>query len=305
MNDYLLQILIFVGINIISAVGLHIITGLTGQFSLAHASFAGIGAYTAALLTMRLDVWFPLALLAGLCLAAVAAVIIGYPSLRLRGDYLAIATLAFGEVFRVALLNFEFANRALGLHGIRKMTTIWWVLGVMVIVLVLTILLTRSRIGRALIAIREDEIAAQSFGANLGRYKLLAFVLGGAFAGVAGGLYAHFLLYVNPQDFGIMKSVEVLLFLIIGGLGTLPGVIVGTALLTGLPEILRPFAQYRMVVYGIALVFMMIYRPQGIVGGIRWTELANWLDLGNRTGPIFGHQFQPTRKSTQGSKRVR
>ncbi|MEN6434542.1 MAG: branched-chain amino acid ABC transporter permease [Anaerolineaceae bacterium] len=262
------HILIIIGINVISALGLHIITGLTGQFSLAHATFAGIGAYTSALLTLNSNVPFPVALLAGVVLAGIASALVGYPSLRLRGDYLAIATLGFGEVFRVSMLNFKFTNGALGLHGILQMTNLYWVAGGVAICIFLTYMMTKSRTGRILTAIREDELIAESFGVNLGKYKVFAFVMGGCFAGLAGGFYAHYLLFVNPTDFGVMKSVDILLYIIIGGLGTIPGVLVGTALLTGLPELLRPFAQYRMLAYGIGLVLIMVYRPSGLLGSV-------------------------------------
>jgi len=275
MSNVAQHIIIITCINIVSALGLHVITGLTGQFSLAHATFAGIGAYTSALLNMRFGIPFPLALLAGIILAGLAAIIVGYPSLRLRGDYLAIATLAFGEVFRVSMLNFKFTNGALGIHGIKLMTNIYWSFGAVIVCIFLTYMLTKSRIGRILIAIREDEVVAESFGAHLGRYKVFTFVVGGCFAGLSGGLYAHYLLFVNPTDFGVMKSVEVLLFLIIGGLGTIPGVLLGTILLTGLPELLRPFAQYRMLAYGIGLVLIMIYRPAGLLGNVNFNNLLN------------------------------
>lgn len=266
MSGIYLQIVIFVGISSISALGLHVVTGLAGQFSLAQAAFSGIGAYAAALISLKTGAPFPVALLAGIVTAAVISFIVGWPSLRLRGDYLAIATLGFGEVFRVTLLNMEFTNRALGLHGIPKETTFAWVYISLAVCMLITWLLTNSRYGRALASVRDDESVAESFGTKISKYKLLAFVISGAFAGLSGGLYAHFIQYVNPADFGVMKSVEVLLYIIIGGLGSLPGVVLGTALLTGLPEVLRGFSQYRMLIYGVFLVILMIYRPQGILG---------------------------------------
>jgi len=266
VQGYYIQILIFIGINSISALGLHVVTGLTGQFSLAQAAFSGIGAYAAALMSLKAGAPFPLALFVGIVIAAFVSLIVGWPSLRLRGDYLAIATLGFGEVFRVIMLNSEFTGKALGIHGVPKETNFAWTYISLAVCVGIVYLLTKSRIGRALMTVRDDEAVAEAFGTKLSKYKLLAFVLSGAFAGLSGGLYVHFLLYVNPADFGVMKSVEVLLYIIIGGLGSIPGVIVGTALLTGLPELLRGFAQYRMLVYGLLLVILMIYRPQGILG---------------------------------------
>jgi len=266
INSYIVQILTIIGINSISALGLHVVTGLTGQFSLAQAAFSGIGAYASALISLKTGLPFPIALIVGIIAASLIAVIVGWPSLRLRGDYLAITTLGFGEVFRVFLLNFEFTNKALGLHGIPRETNLFITYFLLAICIIITWIMTKSRIGRNMITISNDEAVAESFGIKLSKYKLLAFTISGAFAGLSGGLYAHNILYVNPSDFGFMKSVDVLLYIIIGGLGSLPGAILGSALLTGLPELLRGFSQYRMLVYGCVLIFLMIYRPQGIMG---------------------------------------
>jgi len=266
MEGYIVQILTMIGIFSISAIGLHIVTGLAGQFSLAQAAFSGIGAYASALISLKTGFPFPIALIVGIVAASLISLIVGWPSLRLRGDYLAITTLGFGEVFRVFLLNFKYTNKALGLHGIPKETTLLWTYSLLALCIIFTWLITKSRIGRNLIAINNDEVVAESFGIKLSKYKLLAFVLSGAFAGLSGGLYAHNILYVNPQDFGFMRSVDILLYIIIGGLGSLPGAVVGTALLLGLPELLRGFSQYRMLFYGLILIILMIYRPQGILG---------------------------------------
>ena len=276
IDPYMMQILVNVGIAIVLALGLNVIVGLTGQLSLGHAAFMSIGAFTSAMITIKTGLPFSLNLVAtGVVTAAVAA-IIGFPILRLTGDYLAICTLGFAEIVKVFFLNFEPTNKALGLTVPNAKTMIPMPIYVWVIVVLAIILVTfvqSSRFGRALKAIREDEIAAEAMGINTTRYKIQAFALGSFMAGVGGGLYAHFLSYINPSDFGFLKSVDILSMVVLGGLGSVPGTVIGSSVLASAPEFLRFMAQYRMLVYGALLVFLMVFRPNGLLGGVNFTHL--------------------------------
>lgn len=275
-DPYLLQILVNIGIAIVLALGLNVIVGLTGQLSLGHAAFMSIGAFSSALITNKLGLAFGANLILTGVITAVIAAIIGFPILRLTGDYLAICTLGFAEIVKVFFLNFEPANKALGLTVQNAKTEIpvpIWVFIVAVLSVVLVSFVQTSRFGRALKAIREDEIAAEAMGINLTRYKIQAFALGSFMAGVGGGLYAHFLSYINPSDFGFLKSVDILSMVVLGGLGSVPGTVFGSAVLASAPEFLRFMSQYRMLVYGALLVFLMVFRPNGLMGGVNVMDL--------------------------------
>jgi branched-chain amino acid transport system permease protein len=277
IDPYFLQIMVNIGIGITLALGLNIITGLTGQLSLGHAAFMSVGAFTGALLTIKTGSQFFLTLLlSGLFTAAVAA-LIGWPILRLTGDYLAICTLGFAEIVKVVFLNLEITNKALGLTVPTPQTA----LPMPVIVLIVAILtgiasafIQNSRFGRALKAIRDDEIAAESMGINIARYKVQSFAVSAFMAGVGGCLYAHFLGYINPSDFGFLKSVDMLSMIVLGGLGSIPGAVFGASILSAAPEFLRFMSQYRMLVYGALMVFLMVFRPNGILGGVNVTDLV-------------------------------
>ncbi|MBJ6724011.1 branched-chain amino acid ABC transporter permease [Geomesophilobacter sediminis] len=271
IDPYLMQILVNIGIGIILAQGLNVIVGFAGQLSLGHAAFVSIGAFTSALLTIRTGLPFSLNVVASGAFAALVAVLIGFPILRLTGDYLAICTLGFAEIVKVFLLNFEPTNKALGLTIPGAHTDIpmpIYVLGLAILSILLVSSVNSSRFGRALKAIREDEIAAESMGIYATGYKVQAFALGSFLAGVGGALYAHFLGYINPSDFGFMKSVDILCMVVLGGLGSVPGTVIGAAVLASAPEFLRFMAQYRMLVYGALLVFLMVFRPNGLLGGV-------------------------------------
>jgi len=277
IDPYLMQILVNIGIAIILALGLNVIVGLTGQLSLGHAAFMSIGAFTSAMITIKTGLPFSLNLVATGVVTAIVAAIIGFPILRLTGDYLAICTLGFAEIVKVFFLNFEPTNKALGLTVPAAKTVIpmpIYVLGVAILSIVLVTFVQSSRFGRALKAIREDEIAAEAMGINTTRYKIQAFALGSFLAGVGGGLYAHFLSYINPSDFGFLKSVDILSMVVLGGLGSVPGTVIGSFILASAPEFLRFMAQYRMLVYGALLVFLMVFRPNGLLGGVNFTELV-------------------------------
>jgi branched-chain amino acid transport system permease protein len=276
VDPYLMQILVNMGIAIILALGLNVIVGLTGQLSLGHAAFMSIGAFASAMITIKLGLPFSLNLVLTGVVTAIVAAIIGFPILRLTGDYLAICTLGFAEIVKVFFLNFEPTNKALGLTVPAAKTMIPMPIYVFIVAFLAILLVTfvqTSRFGRALKAIREDEIAAEAMGINLTRYKIQAFALGSFIAGVGGGLYAHFLSYINPSDFGFLKSVDILSMVVLGGLGSVPGTVIGASVLASAPEFLRFMSQYRMLVYGALLVFLMVFRPNGLLGGVNVMDL--------------------------------
>ncbi len=270
LNKYYANMFIPVFYNIILVVSLNLTCGYLGQLPLGHAGFMSIGAYTASLITLAMDapayVEFPIALLAGGIVAAFFGFIIGIPALRLRGDYLAIITLGFGEIIRVIINNLSFTGGAFGLSGMEKHTTISWAFWVMVISLFFIHTLIKSRHGRAILSIRENEIAAECSGIPTTYYKTLAFTVSAFFAGIAGGLYAHYLCILDPSNFGFTKSIDILIMVVLGGLGSMLGSVISTIFLTLLPEALRSMDDYRMVVYALLLVIVMIFKPSGLCG---------------------------------------
>ena len=272
-NRYYLGIAIDIGINIILAVSLNLINGHTGQFSLGHAGFMAVGGYSAAKLTLTLQgvvppwaqpLLFIAALLVGGVVAAGAGLAVGVPTLRLRGDYLAIVTLGFGEIIRVILQTSETFGAATGLTGIPRWTSFGWAWsGAALCVFVITSLVN-STYGRGFIAVHDDEVAAGASGINPVRYKVTAFVIGAFFAGIAGGLYAHHKSFLSPTGFDFMKSIDIVVMVILGGMGRTVGVIIAAVLLTILPEVLRGFADYRMIIYSLLIIVLMLARPQGL-----------------------------------------
>lgn len=266
MPTYYTGILRFMGINIILAVSLNLINGITGQFSLGHAGFMAVGAYVSALVSIHLGWPLVFALLAGAVAASLLGILIGLPTLRLRGDYLAIATLGLGEIIRVVILNLDITKGARGLGGIPRTTTVYLVEIFAIITILFTVNLMRSTHGRALLSIREDEIAAEAMGINTTFYKVFAFSAGAFFAGIAGGLFAHSMGYIAPANFEFMRSIEILVMVVLGGLGSITGSVIATVVLTILPEALRGFAQYRMVLYSAMLIAIMLFRPSGLMG---------------------------------------
>ncbi len=273
INAYYFQIIIYIGINIIMATSLNLINGFAGQFSLGHAGFMAVGAYTAAVATSVMHLHqnsfleaplFALALLLGGIMAAIFGLLVGIPSLRLKGDYLAITTLGFGEIIRVIVQNLDFLGAARGYTGIPKLTNSFWVFATVALVIFLIYNLVNSTYGKSFLAVRDDEIAAEAIGVSSTKVKVVAFVTGAFFAGIAGGLYAHFVTYINPMQFSFLKSFESVVMVIIGGMGSILGVILAATFLTILPEALRSVAQYRMVIYSLLLIIIMITRPQGL-----------------------------------------
>lgn len=272
-NRYHLGVVIDIGINIILAVSLNLINGHTGQFSLGHAGFMAVGGYTAAKITLVCGPLLPeplqpllflVALVAGGLFASLAGLAVGVPSLRLRGDYLAIVTLGFGEIIRVIAQNTEAVGAASGLTGIPKETGIGWTFGLAFVTIYVVATLVNSTYGRGFIAVSDDEVAASSMGINPVRYKVTAFVIGAFFAGIAGGLYAHHKQFLAPTAFDFLKSIDIVVMVILGGMGRTAGVIIAAILLTLLPEALRSFADYRMIIYALLIIILMIVRPQGL-----------------------------------------
>ncbi len=272
-NRYYLGIAIDCGISIILAVSLNLINGHTGQFSLGHAGFMAVGGYTAAKLSLVCSPLVPeslrpllflLALVVGGLASAVAGLGVGIPSLRLKGDYLAIVTLGFGEIIRVIVQNMESVGAASGLKGIPKDTTLGWTFGLAAITVYVVAALVNSTYGRGFIAVNDDEVAASSMGINPVRYKVTAFVTGAFFAGIAGGLYAHHKQFLSPTGFDFLKSIDIVVMVILGGMGRTAGVIIAAILLTLLPEVLRQFADYRMIIYSLLIIALMLTRPQGL-----------------------------------------
>jgi branched-chain amino acid transport system permease protein len=276
-NNYILHILIVAGIYIILGVSLNIVTGITGELDLGHAAFFGIGAYISSLFTIRVynNFWL------GLAIAAIVSfafgIILGIPSLRIRGDYLAIVTLGFSEIVRYVLLNWQnVTNGPMGVNRIPLPTILGYKIGtkqalfylVYVIVIITVILvqrLSKSRFGRALVAIRENEIAAAAMGINTGYYKIWSFAISAAFAGIAGSLFAHYMSFISPMNFTSNESILILCMVVLGGKGSIIGSILGVLVLLLLPEMLRFVSMYRMLIYGVALIAMMIFKPKGIV----------------------------------------
>lgn len=270
LDAYFQRILIMTGINILLASGLNLIIGFTGQLALGHAAFMAIGAYGSAVLSVKTGTPFPLALIAGTVMGGAAAFLIGYPILRLKGDYLAICTLGFGEIVKVAIQNIEAVGAARGFSGIPPYTTFPWVFFTVVIIYILLKRVADSSYGRTMKAVSEDEIAAEAMGNKAFDYKMLGFVMGSAVAALAGGLYAHYLMFIDPVSFNFSKSTEILTFVVLGGIGSLPGAVAGASILTILPESLRGLGDvvkdYRMLIYAVIIVILMVFRPQGIMG---------------------------------------
>lgn len=290
------KVIMLIGINIILAVSLNIATGYLGQLPLGHAGFVAVGAYSSAILMRKLAVAlpasavatalaglgldkaameglvFPVGMLFGGVVAAVFGLIIGIPALRLKGDYLAIITLGFGEIIRVVLLNidsvlgFNLTYGAASLKSIPKTTTFVNTFVVVILTCFFIHAMMKSRHGRAILSIRENEIAAESCGIRTTYYKTLGFVASAFFAGVAGSLYAGYLGLLSPGSFGFMKSIEILVMVVLGGMGSMAGSVISATVLTALPEVLRAFSQYRMVVYSLLLIVVMIFKPSGLMG---------------------------------------
>jgi branched-chain amino acid transport system permease protein len=294
LSIYANDLLILAGIHATLAVSLNLVNGINGQFSLGHAGFMAVGAYSAAAVSklwlsgmadgsfveQQLAVILSLAVAGGV--AALAGLLVGLPSLRLRGDYLAIVTLGFGEIIRVMLFNTASLGGATGLKAIPVIATPFWVYLVLIAVTLQCWRYMNSTHGRALLAIRENEIAAESMGVDTTRYKVIAFVASSAAAGVAGGLFGLSQSFITPSTFGFLKSVEIVIMVVMGGMGSMTGALLAGLGLTILPEALRPLQEWtgvdlRMVIYSLALIAMMLWRPQGLFGNKEiWDYIKKW-----------------------------
>lgn len=315
---YHAEILSLTGISIILAVSLNLITGFTGQFSIGHAGFMAVGAYSSVFMTVyysaALESWltsligatlaqtlvFLGVILVGALFAALAGLVVGIPSLRLRGDYLAIVTLGFAEIIRIIILNIDGVGGATGFRGavapwdgrsiIPAYANFIWIGGFAVITIVVVYNIVNSDVGRALISIREDELAAEAMGVNTTRYKVLAFVISSAFAGIAGALFGHFRQFLHTNDFQFIKSIEILIMIVLGGMGSITGAVLGAIVITILPELLRQLPgdlySYRLVIYSALLIVIMLTRPQGVMGarefGISWLKRAQRRPVGDK-----------------------
>ncbi|MDD2235459.1 MAG: branched-chain amino acid ABC transporter permease [Desulfitobacteriaceae bacterium] len=290
LNDYIMATVSTIGINIILAVSLNLITGFTGQFSLGHAGFMSIGAYTCAIITLRNPTTsgFVAGVFAGALMAALVGFVVGLPTLRLRGDYLAIATLGMAEIIRIVFLNLDITNGAAGLSNIPEFTNwMWLFIFTSGTVLIITNFINSSH-GRACISIREDEIAADAMGINITKYKVTAFVIGAFFAGIAGALYASRFYVLKPDAFGFLKSIDILVIVVLGGLGSISGSIIAAILLAIITSYLQSFPEIRMVIYSVTLIAIMLFRPQGLMGSEelsksmfkKWGRLLNRKDGG-------------------------
>jgi branched-chain amino acid transport system permease protein len=314
-SPFFVYVASLVGVNILLAVSLNIVNGMTGQFSLGHAGFMAVGAYVSGKLSLLLmpfqiqelapvvseQLFFLLSLLFGGAWAAAFGFLVGLPSLRLRGDYLAIVTLGFGEIVRVIVQNTEAFGRALGLTGVPQQSSFYMVYFWAFLAILVARRIAGSSHGRSLWAIREDEVAAEAMGVNTTAYKVRAFVVSSFFAGIAGGLFAHFVPIINPGSFTFVKSIEVVVMVVAGGLGSTTGAIFAAIILTLLPEGLRSLFtslsggnatlaqevdRIRMPIYGMLLVVLMLVRPQGLFGTREiWEMLPRWIPRRRRGTP--------------------
>ncbi|WP_297106355.1 branched-chain amino acid ABC transporter permease [Tessaracoccus sp.] len=268
INDYYFSIIVLICINIILASSLNLVVGFTGQLSLGHAGFMALGAYTCAIITMNMESQLGLLLgvAAGAVVAALVGALVGLPTLRLRGDYLAIATLGMAEIIRIVILNLEITNGAAGLSPVPALADWNWVFGLTALTLVVLWNYIKSSHGRRAVAVREDEIAAEAIGINTTRAKVQVFTIGAFFAGIAGALHASFFYVIKPEQFGFLRSIDILVIVVLGGLGSMSGTIIAAILLALLSTVLQEVSDIRMILYSLMLVLIMIFRPGGLMG---------------------------------------
>lgn len=279
MSSYTQGILILVCINLIAVFGVSILTGFTRLFSFGNAGFMSIGAYTSAILTTRANLPFPLAVVGGALLAMIIAYLLGSLTLRLKGDYFLIATLGFGECVRILFDNIQITGGARGFSGIPQNTNLVNALVWTAICWIFAWNLIHSKFGRNLISVREQDVAAEAVGIDTLSAKKMAFSISAAFAGVAGALYAHHLTFIAPMIFNLGKSAELTITTVIGGLGSLTGSFFGTLLVTLLPELFKNLANYRMLLYGTAVVLIIVLNPNGLFGYREFsiTKIYHWI----------------------------
>ncbi|MCD2493475.1 branched-chain amino acid ABC transporter permease [Lacrimispora sp. NSJ-141] len=278
INAYLFQVITIAGINVIMTISLNLVIGITGQFSMGHAGFMSIGAYISAIVSrlafqvlertaLTDNLILLAAVVAGGIIAAVFGFIIAMPTLKVKGDYLAIVTLGFGEIIRAVWRVVDYTGGALGFSGIPKLTNFTWVFIILLIAIYASRNFIKSSFGRSCLAVRENDIAAEAMGVNCRNYKVLAFVFAAFMAGVAGGLYAHLIQFIQPDNFSAAKSTDYIVYLYAGGVGTISGSIFGAVVLTILPELLRFLNDWRLVIYALLLLYIIIWKPYGLFGG--------------------------------------
>jgi branched-chain amino acid transport system permease protein len=308
-NQYYIQVLIFIGIYIILTLSLNLLNGYVGLLSIGHAAFYGIGAYASAKLVMEAELPFPLAMLGAGAVAGVFGYLIAKPTLRLSGIYMTMATLGFNMIFFLVLQNWmSFTNGPLGImdipspnifgYAIESRVQYYYLIFFLVLLTIVSMQrLMTCRFGRALVSIRENELAAEAMGINTTKYKIQAFVLAAFYAGIAGSYYAHFVKFVSPDSFYIYESFILLAMLAFGGQGNLIGPVVGAAVLIIIPEVFRFMQEYRMLVYGGILVVMMLVRRQGLLGGRNYSLRLPWFDDQQKTVYTRGDKFLPEDKA--------
>lgn len=287
---YVKGILILSGINLMAVLGLSLLTGFTGLFSFGHAGFMAIGAYAAAFIGVNLGLPLIVSLLAGGLVAGIISLFIGRLTLKLKGDYFCIATLGFGEAIRLILDNVQVFGGARGWPGIPLRIDLWNVVLINLAGIAFMISLVNSRHGRNMIAIREEELAAKTIGIDTFKYKMISLFTSAVYAGIAGGLVGYYTGFLQPKMFGMTKSTELTIIVIFGGIGSVSGSVLGALLLTALPELLRAFALWRLVAYGVAVIFIMISRPEGLMGGKEITFKGILRAIG------FGHKHSKARE---------
>jgi len=310
-NDYVLRILIAIIINIPLALSQNLITGFGGMLTLGQAAFYGIGAYTSAILMMNVGAPWPVAILSAGALACIFGILLGFPCLRVGSDYLTLMTIGFGEIFRTVALNWMALTRGpMGLPGVpppqigpfvfSSNTSMYFLyLAIAILCYIFMNRLTKSHFGRALISIREDETAAAAMGINVSYYKVMAFAFGSMWAGISGSMLAHFLQFVGPMTFTLNESLVHMQMAILGGLGSLPGSVLGAAILVALPQIFQPLYEYRMLLNGLLMVMLMAWRPQGIMGtsaAVGAAKRSFWKQFG-----IFGGKSNGSNGSVAGA----
>ncbi|MGB9866643.1 MAG: branched-chain amino acid ABC transporter permease [Bacillota bacterium] len=296
-NDYYMYVLTMCAINVIGATSLNLINGFTGQFSLGHAGFMAVGAYIAGSLTKFARFPFLGALALGFVGAAIAGFLVGLPTLRLRGDYLAIATLGFGEIIRMIIINsdkmgLKFLEGPRGVVGIKKLTTFGWAFFFAVVTVWVLANYIWSTHGRACAAVKEDEVAAEAMGVGTTRYKVMSFTMGAAFAGLAGGLHAHLLQLLHPASYDFLKSCDFLVMVVVGGMGNLTGSVLGALFVTVVAEALRKALEFRMLIYAVGLICVMLFRPEGLFGtrefNLGWFKFLVWRKAASQAGGDSG-----------------
>ena len=282
--------IVLICINIILATSLNLINGITGQFSIGHAGFMAVGAYLAAVCTVKFQLPFIVAIMVGAVAAGLLGFLIGLPTLRLSGDYLAIATLGLGEIIRITILNIPYVGGASGMMGIPRFTTFTWVFFAMIFTVFFIKNFVNSTHGRACISIRENEIAAEAMGVDTTKYKVLAFTIGAMFAGVAGALFSHYFYIAHPASFTFMRSFDILTMVVLGGLGSQTGAVTGAILLTFVSAAFASYPEWRMVIYSILLIILMLYRPQGLLGNKELSfKMFSRLTGGGKRGAADGN----------------